>query len=70
MRKISRLKGFRITLLSMNMTNQSHRMVYLIPGPLICITNNCFNTGIKGIRPVKISPKYSITPKCLNSESG
>ena len=70
MKKISRLKGFRITFLSMNMMNQSHRMVYLIPGTLICMTSNCLNTGIKGIRPVEISPKYSITQKCLNSESG
>ena len=34
MRKISRLKGFRIIILSMIMTNQNHRIVYLIPGPL------------------------------------
>ena len=34
MRKMSRPKGFRITILSMNMMNQSHRIVYLIPGPL------------------------------------
>ena len=26
--------GFRITILSINMTNQSHRIVHLIPGPL------------------------------------
>ena len=32
MRKMSRQKGFRITILSMNLTNQSHRIVYLIPG--------------------------------------
>ena len=34
MRKISRLKGFRITILSMIMTNKNHRIMYLIPGPL------------------------------------
>ena len=32
--KISRPNGFRITILSMIMTNQKHRIVYLIPGPL------------------------------------
>ena len=28
--------------LSMNMTNQSHRIVYLIPGPLSYLTNTAF----------------------------
>ena len=34
MRKISRPKGSRITFLFMILTNQNHRIVYLIPGSL------------------------------------
>ena len=39
--------GFRITILSMNMTNQSHRIGYLIPGPLIFFVFLGYQVGMK-----------------------
>ena len=51
---MSRPKGFRITILSMNMTNQSHRKVYLIPKPGLALFNLFDDTEIKGYKIMRI----------------
>ena len=60
MRKMSRPKGFRITILSMTNTNQSNRIVYLIPGPL-------HKTSVG--EPFKREPKLEPLIKIIGSQS-